>query len=166
MAILFGIATLLSTFFGGLFALRNRSSLHLILGFSAGAVIGVAFFDLLPEAISLTGRSVGATTPSAIVACGFLLFMLLNRAILLHPHHPDHEENCENASHRGRLGAGSLSLHSFLDGLGIGVAFQVSARVGLVVGAAVLAHDFSDGINTVTVIMRDCPSERPAVRWL
>ena len=45
--------TLISTFLGGMFALRFKDKLHLILGFSAGAVIGVAFFDLLPEALNL-----------------------------------------------------------------------------------------------------------------
>ena len=46
-------AAFLCTLLGGLLALRLRDKLHLILGFSAGAVIGVAFFDLLPEAIGL-----------------------------------------------------------------------------------------------------------------
>ena len=52
--LLIGLATFMSTLLGGLFALRYRDKLHLILGFSAGAVMGVAFFDLLPEAFSLT----------------------------------------------------------------------------------------------------------------
>jgi len=47
------IGALVSTFLGGIFALRFKDKLHLILGFSAGAVIGVAFFDLLPEALKL-----------------------------------------------------------------------------------------------------------------
>ena len=45
------VAAFVSTLAGGLLALGLRDKLHLILGFSAGAVIGVAFFDLLPEAI-------------------------------------------------------------------------------------------------------------------
>jgi ZIP family zinc transporter len=62
--------------------------------------------------------------------------------------------------------AGSLSIHSFLDGVGIGLAFQVNAAVGLVVAAAVLAHDFSDGINTVNVIVRHGGEFKKALRWL
>jgi ZIP family zinc transporter len=52
MIIWISIATLVSTLLGGMFALRFKDKLHLILGFSAGVIIGVAFFDLLPEAIN------------------------------------------------------------------------------------------------------------------
>jgi ZIP family zinc transporter len=38
-----------ATMLGGVFALRFRDNLHLILGFSAGAVVAVALFDLLPR---------------------------------------------------------------------------------------------------------------------
>jgi ZIP family zinc transporter len=46
------------------------------------------------------------------------------------------------------------------------VAYQVSAAVGLVVTAAVLTHDFSDGINTVGFILKNGGSKRTAYRWL
>jgi ZIP family zinc transporter len=64
------------------------------------------------------------------------------------------------------LGAGSLSLHSFLDGLGIGFAFQVSAAVGAIVTVAVLTHDFSDGINTVSFVLKNQGTRHAAFRWL
>ncbi len=69
-------------------------------------------------------------------------------------------------SHRGTAGAGTLSLHSFLDGVGIGLAFQVSAAVGIVVAVAVLAHDFADGINTVNFITKNHGNRRKAMQWL
>jgi ZIP family zinc transporter len=59
-----------------------------------------------------------------------------------------------------------LAFHSFLDGLGIGLAFQVSSTVGWVVAAAVLAHDFSDGINTVNMILKNKGERRDAIKWL
>lgn len=134
----------MATFLGGVFALRFRDKLHLILGFSAGAVIGVAFFDLLPEAIELAGASYKVSTVTFIAAIGFVLYMIADRFFFAHHHGVD----------RTSLGAGSLVLHSLLDGIAIGLAFQVSTAVGLVVAIAVLAHDFSDGINTVGMIMR------------
>ena len=48
----------------------------------------------------------------------------------------------------------------------MGFAFQVSPAVGIVVGLAILAHDFSDGINTVNVIVRHGGDFRSALRWL
>ncbi len=38
------LAAFAATMLGGYFALKLRDRLHLILGFSAGAVLGVAFF--------------------------------------------------------------------------------------------------------------------------
>jgi zinc transporter ZupT len=46
-----------------------------------------------------------------------------------------------------------LAGHSFLDGVGIGLGFQISAPIGIVVAIAVIAHDFSDGLNTVTLAL-------------
>lgn len=158
------IAVFLATLIGGSFALYLKDRLHLILGFSAGAVIAVAFFDLLPEALALAEVSYGVNTILAITALGFALYLILDRFFLLHTHseHGEHEHN----EKRGRFGALSLSLHSFLDGVGIGLAFQVSAPTGLLVAAAVLVHDFSDGINTVNMIMKAGGSRLKAFQWL
>ncbi len=158
-----GVATFFSTLAGGALALRLRDRLHLILGFSAGAVVAVAFFDLIPEALELGGARWGSDDIVACMAVGFLLYLLLDRTLIMHSH-ADAGEHVHHA--RGAVRAGSLSLHSFLDGVGVGLAFQASAPVGLVVAAAVLAHDFSDGINTVNVIMRDGGSFKKALRWL
>lgn len=163
MVILIAVATVFSTLLGGIFALKFKDQLHLILGFSAGAVIGVAFFDLLPEAIGLAGGRFPVSAVTSIVAVGFVLFMILDRIIQLHAHEHD---GGHRHLHRGRLGAASLSFHSFLDGVAIGLAFKVSTAIGAVVATAVLVHDFSDGINTINLILKNKGEARHAFRWL
>ncbi len=149
-------AAFLCTLLGGLLALRLRDKLHLILGFSAGAVIGVAFFDLLPEALELgtTYRSAAATL--SWTALGFLFYLVLDRILLFHG----------DAAHRGRFAAGVLCLHSLLDGIAIGLAFQASHAVGLVVAIAVLTHDFSDGINTMNIMLKTQDNRTQGLFWL
>ncbi|MHB1163109.1 MAG: ZIP family metal transporter [Minisyncoccota bacterium] len=175
VALYFALAASVATFIGGSFALRFRDKLHLILGFSAGAVAGVALFDLLPEAISLGTAYHSASTVALFIAFGFFGYLILDRLILLHTHEEDdNSHETEGQSHgaaeanspRGFFGALTLSAHSFLDGIAIGVSFQTSMTVGIVVTAAVLAHDFSDGINTVNLILRNGGSWRQALRWL
>jgi len=146
---------------GGLFALLLRDRLHLVLGFSAGAVIGVAFFDLLPEAVE-TGGSWGTRLVLEVTALGFFLYTLADRWILSHSH-DGHQHRSEM---RGWIGAGSFSLHSAMDGFAIGVAFQASRAVGLIVAVAVLVHDFSDGLNTVNVVVANGGERKAALRWL
>ena len=162
---LLGCAAFCATMTGGYMALRLKDKMHIILGFSAGAVIAVAFFDLLPEALALSGKAHDPSTIISFTALGFLLYLVLDRVILLHDH--GHEHGGEHpAESLGHVRAGSLSVHSFLDGLGVGLAFQVSAAVGTIVAVAVLAHDFSDGINTVQVVVRHGGEAKKALRWL
>ncbi len=171
MVYLISIATLLSTLCGGLFALRFKDKLHLVLGFSAGTMIGVVFFDLLPEAIALGSKQYDTTTILAIVALGFTAYMLLDRLFFFHSHEEETTSSADMDHHgtatiRGILGAVSLSLHSFLDGAAIGLAFQASNSVGVIVATAVLVHDFSDGINTVNLILKNKGSSKQAFKWL
>ena len=165
MLILISLGAFLATFLGGLFAIRLKDQLHLVLGFSAGAVIGVAFFDLLPEALELGSSYYESVIITSIVAGGFMLFMILDRFVIFHSHSHEHEEHTNQVA-RGYLGAGSLAIHSFLDGLAVGLAFQVSSAVGLIVATAVLVHDFSDGINSVNLILKNGGTKTEALKWL
>jgi zinc transporter ZupT len=151
-----GLAAFASTLAGGLLALKLHDKLHLILGFSAGAVIGVAFFDLLPEAISV---GMPYRTPAAILAwsaAGFLCYLALDRLVAFHG----------DGTRRRGFTAAVLCLHSLLDGVAIGLAFQTSHVVGIIVAIAVLTHDFSDGINTMNIVLRNGGKRPAAGRWL
>ena len=150
------VAAFASTLVGGLLALGLRDKLHLILGFSAGAVIGVAFFDLLPEAIDTARGFHSAAVILAWSALGFLSYLVLDRMLLIHADGPP----------RGSAGALVLCAHSLLDGVAIGFAFQGSRAVGLIVAAAVLTHDFSDGVNTMNIVLRNGGERGRALRWL
>lgn len=163
MVILLGLAAVAATFLGGLFALKFRDKLHLIMGFSAGAVIGVAIIDLLPEALELVGNNNESKLVFLLALFGFVFYLILDRMFVLNicP-----EEGCKNPEHRGELGAATLSVHSFLDGFAIGVAYQVSFVVAAAVAIAVLAHKFSDGINTVGLILKNSGSKKKALNWL
>lgn len=166
MIIVIGLCAVVATMIGGLFALRFKDHLHLILGFSAGAVVGVAFFDLLPESIELIG-SENTSLATLMIALGFVFYLIIDRALSLHSHGQD---DCDHAGHhhhqRGLLGAVSISIHSLLDGMAIGFAFQVSPGIGWIVAAAVLAHNFSDGLNTVGLVLKNTASRGRAFRWL
>jgi zinc transporter ZupT len=151
------LCTALATMTGGLLALRLRERLPLALGFSAGAVIGVAFFDLLPEAFRLGGSDTRLLAGAGVL--GFFVYALIDRLA-------GHDHNCHDSPHRGIIGAASFSAHSLLDGLAMGLAFQAGRDAGLLVAAAVLAHDFADGLNTVNVVSKNGASRRAALSWL
>jgi ZIP family zinc transporter len=92
--------------------------------------------------------------------------MVVDRAVLIHAGGQGHDDHEAHSDARGWFGAGSLSAHSLLDGVAIGLAFQASTTVGGIVTFAVLTHDFSDGINTMNVVMKNDGSRESALRWL
>lgn len=152
-AIILSFFTFLSTLGGGLFALKHSQRLHYIASFTAGVLLGVCFFDILPEGFRVAASLGLAPTPMLVaLVIGFLVFHVLEKAILIHH---SHEEQYADHKHPsvGLFGAFGLSFHSFLDGIGIGVGFQISASVGLLIAIAVIAHDFSDGLNTVALML-------------
>ncbi len=160
--ILLSFLTFVSTLSGGLFAIRHRERLHYIMSFTAGVLIAVCFFDIMPEIFSITSQRGIEPTPSLIaVVVGFLFIHLLEKLAVIHA---PHEEEYATHSHRhptiGLISAGGLSFHSFLDGVGIGLGFHVSPHVGLLIAIAVIAHDFSDGLNTVTLMLSNKNSVR------
>src|SRR6202158_5191976 len=167
-------AAFCTTCAGGLLALRLAARVHWVLGFSAGAVVAVAFFDLMPEALELSSLSFGVTKVFSCTAAGFLMYLLFDRVLLFQGQRyrdqlaaqPPGARAGTNTRHRATLFAGSLSLHSLLDGIAIGFAFQTSAAVGAVVPIAVLTHDFSDGVNTMNIVLRNDGNRRRALLWL
>jgi ZIP family zinc transporter len=165
-AILVSLATFVSTALGGLLALRFRDRLHLILSFTAGVLLGVVAFDILPEvferAHALPRSGSGAMV---MLVVGFLLFHALEKYVLVHPV----QESAYAHHHHpavGMLSASALVGHSFIDGVGIGLGYQVSPAVGLTVAIAVIAHDFSDGMNTVSLMLMHHNTRRRTLAML
>jgi ZIP family zinc transporter len=161
VAIPLAALTTLSTIGGGLVAIRVRRELDTLIALTGGIVVAVALFDVLPEAFDAVGDARRVTW---LVGAGFLAFFLAERALVLH--HRDDAEHARAHGRIGALGAAGLSAHSFVDGLGIGLAFQVNTATGFLVFIAVVSHDFADGMNTVSFVLRQGGSLRSAFRWL
>ncbi len=153
--------TVISTFVGGTFALRLHRGLKTAIALSGGIVVAVALFDLLPEAFDTVGDPHRVT---ALTGLGFVLFLVAHRYLVLH--HRDEAEQAQAHPQVGALSAAALGVHSFTDGLGIGLAFGLNTETGILVLLAVVSHDFADGINAVTFILRQGGSRNVALRWL
>ena len=153
--------TVLSTLLGGMLALRLGDRIQTLIALSGGVVVAVALFDVLPEAFDTVGDSRRVVT---LVGAGFLAFFLAQRLLVLH--HRDEAEEAKAHARVGALGAAGLSAHSFFDGFAIGLAFGLNTGTGLLVFMAVIAHDFADGLNTVSFVLRQGDDRRRARLWL
>ncbi len=161
MVIILSLFTFFSTLAGGLVGLRYRDKLHLILGFTAGVLLAVVSFDIFPELFDLVKKQdIAPIQPMIAMVAGFLIFHILEKSILIHHGNEDaYGEHKHPAV--GVVSALALSAHSFLDGVGIGLGFQISSFMGILVAIAVISHDFSDGLNTVSLaLLHKNPSSR------
>lgn len=164
--ILISLVAFLSTFLGGITAVKNIKRLHYVLGLTAGIILGVVAFDLLPEIFELAYHlNIDPTKPMIALVVGFLLFHIVEKNLLIH-----HAHETEYGKHKhpqvGVLSAMALSGHSFLDGVGIGLGFQVNNTVGIAVALAVIGHDFADGLNTVTLMLNHKNPIKRATKFL
>jgi zinc transporter ZupT len=163
--VLVGLAftTFLSTLIGGTFAIKLRKALPIFFAFAAGSLLAVTFFDILPESLEISPSANLPTKYIMItVVASFLFYSFLEKFFLVH--YPD--ENGGHGHIMGPVGAGSLAIHSFLDGVAIGAAYQVNPTIGLLVALAVIFHDFTDGINTVTLMLKNKQDVRNATIFL
>ncbi len=161
----FGLLPVVSTLIGGMVGIRLRNRLNSLMALTGGVVLGVALFEVAPEAVTRLGPS--ATAPRTVgvaMGAGFLFFLVLSRLLVLH--HRDDPETAASHEPVGALGAAALSIHSLIDGFGIGAAFALSTRLGVFILVAVVAHDFADGMNTVTFVLAQEGDVRHARRWL
>lgn len=146
------LTTFASTMIGGLVAVKFRKVLQYFFAFSAGALISITFFDVLPESLNIANtQNLSIRSLMIAVVAAFLFFSLVERFFLTHHHHDDEEHH----HMMGPVGAIGLVAHSFLDGAAIGIAFQANTKVGLIVALAVISHDFTDGINTVVIMLKN-----------
>ena len=120
--------------------------------------MAVALFDVLPEAFENLDDPAQV---GVLAGVGFLGFFLAERVLVLH--HRDDPEQARAHHQVGALGALGLSAHSFIDGLGIGLAFGLDTTTGVLVFIAVISHDFADGLNTVSFVLSQSEDCREAL---
>ena len=164
-AVILSCLTFFSTALGGLFALRRRKQLYLVMGFAAGILVSAALLDLLPDAFEIAKQSARSSVRNILLAAalGFLSFYALDR--LVHLAAAGHQVARRTAAF-GNIAAFGLTVHSFLDGFAIGSAFHASSRIGVLVAIAVIAHDFGDGVSTVAVVLGSRGQLRTSLAWL
>lgn len=166
LAILLSIGTFFSTLLGGVTGLKNRDNLHRLLGYTAGVLLGVVAFDLLPEIFRLINDTrIDPTWPMVALVVGFLAFHIVEKSILIH-HSQEKEYEVHRHPHVGIASALALSAHSLLDGVGIGLGFHAGTGLGIAVAIAVIAHDFTDGLNTVNLMLMNNNNKQRSIVML
>lgn len=136
---------------------------HVLVSFAAGALIGVTFLELLPEAIEHAEEALAATGREINVflwtLAGMLFFYLLDRGIHWFRYH--------QKVHKGEHGSVNVPLvilgdsaHNFIDGVAIAVTYLVNPGVGIVTTIATIAHEIPQEIGDFAILLHEGLSKK------
>ncbi len=135
---------------------KVTSWLHYLISFAAAALIGSAFFDLIPEAI----HELDVHLALIFVLIGILLFFFIERFI--HWHHCG-KEHCHKKS-VGTLNLIGDSIHNYLDGILIAGSFLLNPITGIFTSISIALHELPQEIGDYSVLIHAGYSHKKALK--
>jgi zinc and cadmium transporter len=161
-----GIAVVVSLSFLGFLFFKLKENilkrvLMVLVSFSAGALIGDAFFHLLPETIEMAGPE--NLNIFIFIIFGIISFFILEKIIhWRHCHVPTSKDHPHELGTMNLIGDG---LHNFLDGLIIAGAFLVDFNLGVATVIAIIAHEIPQKMGDFGILIYAGYSKAKAM-WL
>ncbi len=147
---------------GGYFVVRKdwpRQFLQYFLALGAGYMLAVAFVEVIPESVRLSGE--GALL---FVLIGYFIVHLFEHTLAPHFHFGEETHVEEMSHHRARrsvlLG---MAIHTFFDGVAIAAGFLVSTWLGAVIFVAVFLHKLPEGFTVASVVLASGQGKRDAI---
>jgi zinc and cadmium transporter len=132
--------------------------------FAAGALLGTAFLDLLPEAAHEGGEHIFQW-----VLGGMIVFFLLERFVLEFHHQHTHSQHPEEAPEMQDAAVPLIVLgdavHNFIDGVIIAGTFLVSIPLGVVTTFAVAAHEIPQEIGDFGLLLHRGVSKKRVLMY-
>ncbi|MFH1292896.1 MAG: ZIP family metal transporter [Pseudomonadota bacterium] len=121
---------------------------HWVNSFAAGLLLGLAFFHLFPESLKFSQNAL------LFIFMGFLLFYLLENVMVIHSGSEIHFKEKGNPQHaKGMVMFTGLFFHSLLDGIIIGVGFEINPKLGLLTALGVISHELPEGVTTFSILI-------------
>ena len=143
-----GVATLAGVWLVSLGGEKVLRYSHYLNSFAAGAMLSISFFHLVPHAQEHAGDRA-----LLYVFAGFLVFYLLETFLTFHSGAEIHYGAGQRARTRGTVAFWGLFFHSLLDGVIIGVGFEVDPSLGIVAALGIILHELPEGITTFSILI-------------
>lgn len=146
------VSGITGTSIGGLIgiSMNNISDrlLTFILEFSAGLMTAVVCFELIPEALILSGTWACFCGIFAGIAAILVIEGYLNKASFIHKHNNYRSRGVKDSNllKTGLLMAAGIALHNLPEGFAVGSGFQASVSLGTTITAVIIIHDIPEGI--------------------
>lgn len=127
---------------------RLRRVTFFVVAFAAGALLGDAFFHLIPE-IAESEQGFGPTASTALLS-GVVAFFVLEKILHWHHAHFPKDEVLHPVAVTNLVGDG---LHNFVDGAIVAASFAVSSELGIATAVAVALHEIPQEIGDLGILL-------------
>jgi ZIP family zinc transporter len=159
-----GLSTGIGSLLGLFFRRSNSKFMSAVLGFTAGVMVGVSFFELLPSGFD----EIGFTRASIAFVAGFVFIFLIDYFI---PHeYIGQKEKIDDKTDRKLLRTGlfvalGIAIHNFPEGMATFYSSLVDIRVGIAIAVAIAIHNIPEGIAVSAPIYKATGSRGRAFLW-
>jgi ZIP family zinc transporter/zinc and cadmium transporter len=163
LAALLGLVAAGGNVLGGYFVIRRewpRKYLQYFLALGAGYMLSVAFVEVIPESVHLSGENA-----LIFVLIGYFLIHLFEHTIAPHFHFGEetHTEEMHGEHARSTVLLG-MTIHTFFDGVAIAAGFLISTWLGVIIFVAVFLHKLPEGFTIASVVLASGKGKSSAIR--
>ncbi len=163
LAALLGLMAAAGNLIGGYFVVRgdwSRKYLQYFLALGAGYMLAVAFVEVIPESVRLSGERALSLCPDRIFPRTFIRTHALRLIFILGKRRIVRRSAITHARTTVLLG---LGIHTFFDGVAIAAGFLVSTWLGVVIFVAVFLHKLPEGFTVASVVLASGMGKRNAI---
>ncbi|MDD5621939.1 MAG: zinc transporter ZupT [Actinomycetota bacterium] len=159
-----GLSTTIGSLIGLMFKRENSKFMSAVLGFTAGVMIGISFFELLPSGF----KELGFTRASITFIAGFIFIFLIDTLI---PHeYIGQKEKLADSTDKKLLRTGlfvalGIAIHNFPEGMASFYSSMVDVKLGMAVAAAIAIHNIPEGVAVSAPIYKATGSRKKAFLW-
>lgn len=159
-----GLSTTIGSLIGLIFKRENSKFMSAVLGFTAGVMMGISFFELLPSGF----KELGFTRASIAFIAGFIFIFLIDYLI---PHeYIGQKEKINDKTDRKLLRTGlfvalGIGIHNFPEGMATFYSSMVDVKIGMAIGVAIAIHNIPEGIAVSAPVYKATGSRKKAFLW-
>jgi ZIP family zinc transporter len=147
--LIYSLVALITTLFGSALPMLKATWAERhkwrLLAFSSGVLLAIAILHLLPEALSLAGK-----TASLVILATFGVLFVAENLTTMHAGgdflHPGSLELVPFTA------LAALTVHAMMDGMAMGVSLRQNLAFGSAISLGVILHKFVDGLTRTSLL--------------
>jgi len=159
-----GLSTTIGSLLGLVFKRENSRFMSFVLGFTAGVMVGVSFFELLPSGF----KEIGFVKASIAFLAGFIFIFIIDYFI---PHeYIGQKERITDKTDKKLLRTGlfvalGIGIHNFPEGMATFYSSLVDIKIGIAIAIAIAIHNIPEGIAVSAPVYKATGSRGKAFLW-